>query len=310
MNTQQNSEPTPHRRQRDYCLGTADEYLHGEIGAFEAAARVRDCGLIGKLFAGEVLLDAAAHHAVDDIESAIRESHHILKPLGKIAYDACHVTDLDSVIGAAYRHAQMPLLDAVILERHPPATKVVEESYHKLVNLGRQVIGPGQHLATENTHAAGELIGRTSEIAVLLLGLRFALRKAGPSDWLPLQSFFSEDHGGSSLEFTGKDAWDLNVYVPQDGVPEPEYRLQVKSSRSIWSKARQIFGLPTVHVSDDLSLPERGRVISANIIEECAQELVYPYETPEITRRLDRRTERLLDILEAYKKPESHVVTA
>jgi hypothetical protein len=146
--------------------------------------------------------------------------------------------------------------------------------------------------------SAIEVRGALGEMAILLLAQRYALREVGCEEWLPLQSTFSEDNGGDCLGDSGDFAWDLNIFTPSEdnGLPDKTYNLQIKNFND--ETGDPPLG-PTLYINPDLVLRPDDSWVYGKIIAACDFEAQSPGGSERLTRELNARTERLLNVLEA-----------
>lgn len=284
---------------RAVCLDIANRYLHSEESAEQTARDLTKRGIFGSLLAGEVLVEEASrqkpHMVSPFIKFARQEYEKVLEQAALLSAVDAH-DHANDVARARMRRAQLPILDIIYSKRRFPGQSLVEDMYRKLAKqaLGVVEITSANHASKSDPDI--ELKGIKSELAVLLLAQRCAIRNIGCNEWLPLQSMFSEDHGGDCRKDTDAPAWDMNIFTKaaDDEPPAKTYSIQIKTSRF----GAPAVGVATVYVNHDLLLHPREHCPGQQIIMDCISEIRDPDRSEHITQRLDFRTEKLLDIIE------------
>lgn len=280
----------PKRPPRRPLLEVANQYLHGELSAYNAAGQLTNKGPLGKLLAGEVLLDEAARgerHMASSLLQFAKEN------LGGVVSQTEQGTWKDgydhagSLAKARMRLAQFKALTTVYSKRMMPQRATVQGMYSKLLSRAVTTADTVRLNPHDRLASAIEVRGVLGEMAVLLLAQRYALREADSDVWLPLQSLFSEDSGGDCVMDTDAYAWDLNVLTPGGNGPETTYTLQIKSI----DQGETPKG-PTLYIASDLAL-QPGAIITA-----CDLEAQSPDQATHLTQELDARTEKLLNFFD------------
>lgn len=197
----------------------------------------------------------------------------------------------------------------LLLFREAPSVEALEASYQDQLELAMDLDEDQRYFAKQpktryTKEAFSDLKGALAESSVLLLLQRFTLSKLGDTSWLPLPSFFSHDSSPTSGQTT--NSWDVSVYtnIPHD-ITDPTYKIQVKAHKNHGVQGKQYGNdITEVAVGDDLSIRYGngrtiGQIPSYLIARECWHEQYPDESTMDIfpTERLDKRTERLLDIL-------------
>jgi hypothetical protein len=278
-------------------LSMANKYLHNLVEMPEAVCRLSTMGSFGKFLAGEVqleevskvepciankLIDGARTSFINAVEASRRES-----------FDE----GASNGARAVMRLIQLPVLDAIYAQRRMPGRVMVEAMYSSMAEHALGLVDYALTDRARGARGARELRGIYGEAAVLLLGQRAAIRNPNLdcTKWLPVQSLFSEDHGGDCLRIVDT-SWDVDVFTqiePDDPV-DNSHQLQVKLSGL---DQRVEVGVPTVHVTPDLSLSPNEREVAEKIILECHLERIRPSKSERLTEELNQREDLLLDIL-------------
>ncbi|GAC1387038.1 MAG: hypothetical protein NVS1B7_6170 [Candidatus Saccharimonadales bacterium] len=257
-------------------------------------------GRSGLTIAAGLLLEAAWHtHNVEDAAELIQ--HSSLNYERVISEKVNHYIDQDQS-SALIRLAQMPLYAAIISTGELPDRAIVQQSYSKTLQVGQVLAEEHEHVFRDRQQekpgsksALGELRGNMSELSVLLLGQRFALRADICDEWLPLLSQFSADHS-TRRRAQSTSAYDIDIFMQHGNKPiESAYQLQVKTTKNDCFRTNlpAYKSVSVVHVIPDLARSnERIRV--PTIINECAMETYE--ERAQIN--LDYRSDRLLDLID------------
>lgn len=279
-------------------LEIANAYLQGELQASNAASLLVKGDPFGMLLAGEVLLDQATKDSRHMVSTYVRRAdghfNRVIQETNegfwKDGYD--HAS---SRARAQVRLAQLSVFQLIYAKGILPGRDVTKGMYRNLARLGSQLVESRLQNVTDKYDSAMELRGVVSELSVLLLGQRYALREVGSQEWLPLQSSFSEDNGGSCVERTENFAWDINIFTAgrSGSWPEQTYAFQVKNLKN--NIVNEELG-PTLYVIPDLSLQAGERSTAHYIIRDCNNEMRFP-QAGSVTEALNARTEKLLDFL-------------
>lgn len=206
---------------------------------------------------------------------------------------------------AAMQLACLPLWKRLILtEKNAPLTEI-EAAYNRLLQIGKLSM-----VALEANYDKGRravdldpshLRGGVAEISVLLLLHRFALKQMQANSWVALPSLYSQNRGHASKGAYLRDGWDISVYTQtrSDLPVKRAYKLQVKSRRHLRPHKEYEEDVTVVAVTDDLVLKQGVRVTNNTILHECVSEneAETRKQRKDTSRRLNLRTERLLDIL-------------
>lgn len=280
------------------ALTIANEYLHGELPAQNAAYDLRRQGPFGKLLAGEVLLDQVTTDEPRMVSTRVtlaRRDHEgvVAQTNGgqwRDGYD-----HIGSRVKAQMRLAQIEALAHIYRKSALPPHATVEKMYTKLLENATAALDWARLNRSSKVDSAMELRGTLGKYAVLLLAQRHALQEIGCEDWLPLQSSFSEDHAGDCLTDTGAYAWDLNIFTPGVGnEPQKTYSLKIRNYNDGSSPTPSG---PTLYIYPDLMLRPTEQWTGQQIIASCDLEVRTPDRAARVTQELDARAEKLLDIL-------------
>ena len=275
------------RNTRQTCLEIANDYLSGEVGYGEARHRLARRGSYGNLIAGELALEEA--HKAGKRKSSLVSSYveqagiSYKRTIGTSALETAD-TKLSNILRANVRLAQLSVFNQLFRTLCIPETSTINKMYRDLTKLG--------------AHGLIEVKGTLGELAVLALAQRHSLREVDGQGWLPLQSLFSEDHGGDCLEDKDSSSWDMTIFTQYDHKDplQETYKIQTKSS--LYSP-RATGDITTVSIRPDLLLyPEEGthRVVS-EILVGCMFEISKPDRAQRVTHQLDKRTEQMLDVI-------------
>lgn len=268
-----------------------------------AIGNLECCGPSGLVFAGDACLEMAFSTMNDN------EKLSWLDRAGQnwrkcIEQQPLYSTKLNSDSAAASMQlAHENVYRWLNLLHTLPPQKVVEQTYLNILDLGSDFL-TRQQLKDTNARDREEsqsLRGSLSELSVLALLHRFALRQMDDQSWLAVPALTTENCGTRSYSLDSYK-WDISVLTQADNSQPPErtYEIQVKSSDKQYGKDRVTYNkdLTLVHISPDLALAVDGPQVSNTrngILQECLSELLN--DDQEATARLDERTEKLLEIL-------------
>lgn len=280
-------------------LAIANQYLEGADRA-EVVNQLSSKGSLGSLLAAEIVID----YAIDDKPSMastwLTVADGLLKdcqkkpekedPLNPGLIPTPHAR-------AAMRLPQLSLIQCLIRNQRLPSESSVSRSYSQLVGVGHRIATNYRYETKINNDHAKEIGGLLGEIAVLGLAMRFSLTSGIGSDtWLPLQSRFRDDHGGSCKPGSGQDkknpCFDMDIFTASEGrSPEKTYAIQIKGY-----DFGQGNDSPVLFIDPNLRINSAERHIPTLIINELNYELDPRIRyTTRITDNLDKRTGRLLD---------------
>jgi hypothetical protein len=287
-------------------LEFANAYLHGERSARDVAATLVKRGPFGKLVAGEIIVDEACKSTPSNVTSSMNAGKGFLYTAAQVARDPQYsgpsigITYETEHAKAKMRMAQIIALEVIHGKQRLPSERTATTMYEELVRLAGRTVDVVREKGPSRTEDAIELRGVVGEMAVLLLAQRAAIKVIGCEEWLPLQSLYSEDHGGDCIALLTADSsprWDMNVFTRSDSTKPPDrsYEVQIKS----WPKEHEtvpVIAPYTIYVATDLAVRPGEPKVSHHIIEECLYEQS-PECPPWVLTNLEQRTEGLLNIL-------------
>jgi len=191
---------------------------------------------------------------------------------------------------------QLPLMSYLACFGELPPQRLIEKCYQDTVTAAERMVEifPGKNKVTTDS---GHLVGIITEAAVLLLAQRFTLRQIGDNSWLALHSLYSQDNG-NGRRYKVSTAWDMTVFTEGDQGPVGSYFVEIKASADSFRDRKRnrgfAEGITPVFFAPDLQIPGATGMAQLHTVKELAKELK---GDPSVTSNLDRRTERLLDIL-------------
>lgn len=261
------------------------------------------CGPSGLVFAGDACLEMAFSTQNDNekLSWLDRASQNWRKCIDQ---QPLYCTKLNSDSAAARTQlAHENVYRWISLLHNLPPQKVVEQTYLNILDLGSDFLTRQQikDTSARDMEDSQSLRGSFSELSVLALLHRFALRQMDDQSWLAVPALITENCGTRSYIFNSYK-WDISVLTQPDNSQPPErtYEIQVKSSVKQYGNERKSYNknLTLVHISPDLALAVDGPQVSNtrnSILQECFSELLN--DDQEATARLDERTEKLLEII-------------
>lgn len=250
--------------------------------------------------AGAMFLDVATSDALpaeQKVEYIVRAHHNWENTLQLTAVINQHPTEESHQ--ASVGLACLPLWQRLAIERKNPSLSKLEVAYKSLIGIGTVSLAGYRSLGEKGVSYVdpkrGDLRGRMSEISVLLLLQRFALREMASSDWLAVPSLISQDINRGTKASPSSKAWDLSVFTQ----PSPEaasdlsYKIQVKTKRT----PKHVYDpdITVVDYSTDLTSHAGSSTPIGIIIRQCAEE--QETDSDRVTSELDRATEKLLEVL-------------
>ena len=204
--------------------------------------------------------------------------------------------------------ASLPSYLELMYGNRIPDQKVQQTMYTKLCDVALKAysLQSSEKTNSEPTTNGRVAIGIGAELAVLLLHQRFTIQRLGDnSQMLALPSRLSEDHGvrRRNRKNPAANGWDISVMTmyPNDREPVLRYKVQVKSSAHAASyREGYAKDIISVNANEDLMIGKKerrlGRTLIRTIPIECNSELKGMADEW-TTKRLDRRTDKLLEIL-------------
>ncbi len=278
------------------CRIIANAYLQNKIHLLEATNRLSHYGSNGQYIAAELCLVKAATSIPTQASSWLILAQKKLEN----AFDTNNHND-NLKLKTYERLLQLNILKTILIDHDLPSEKIVYDEYSKLVSISSYYLDKLVNQSPYNDREKQSLVGKLGEIAVLALAQRWALREIGTKDWLPIQSFFHEDHGGNCLYVTNQPAWDITIYESKLDPLNPvqqTHKIQIKNSHPQIQERSNHNNIPTIYINDDLASYPNEPSVFRNILLSCNYELMYPTKAQRLSRELNDRTEKLLNILD------------
>ncbi|MFO0920256.1 MAG: hypothetical protein U0451_01130 [Candidatus Saccharimonadales bacterium] len=258
--------------------------------------------------AGALALDVASKSSIDDAER-IYWLQRANQSWSRISAKVSKTGNLThGAVNSAIHHATLPAYQVMLLSETLPDFKVRNRMYDNLCQIGECAIGKFSELTTQertrlNIERQMRLAGTIGELSILLMLQRFARNKLNNREQLTLPSRLSEDNGinrraGSPIA----KAWDINIFqqFDTDDIIDNPFKIQVKTRKPRHQKHYSYNDeITLVHIREDLFVADKenhDKLSPLTIIRE----LIHDYRgsaTKTLLRRLDNRTEKLLDIL-------------
>lgn len=298
---------------REYKHGA--KYTHkaikGSIEPVEAYKQLSKLTADQKVVAGHLALEIAREYspahtdetaqwleaAVDSFKRAAIESR-----LGGVAY---LLTLSEAELGMIHARAIEPLLVSEKL----PNLKVAQATHKLYLQQARRLAQTRQlMLETKQYGFAQDALGKMGELAVLALCQRFAIREVGPESWFPYHASLFEDNANIANNAKYNHAWDISIYTDvEQGDPQLDYRLQVKSTLNARENRPDAPGISRVHIKPDLltDIDKTAPDTIVHILGQCEAELTSRNPNIVVSARLDSQTERLLDIIDLNSEPRA-----
>lgn len=202
---------------------------------------------------------------------------------------------------ARIQKAMLPFR-AWIIEGKLPPDKVSNIVYGKTIEEAHRLARAyKEQPVLEGSRKVTDAIGFMAELSVWCLLSRFSQREGVGSDtFTPTLSTLSDDRK-NTWRSAVNHSWDVGVFTEGAmGIPELTYRVQVKAGSSGIDKQRcggDEEGITTVWVGRDLAMEPSEVNAYSEIIFEAFDEVRGVDSQNRVSDRLDRRTEKLLDIL-------------
>jgi hypothetical protein len=256
--------------------------------------------------AGAIALDLAARsdNTPDEQISWLVRSHD----LWQRAIDRSTRTGAveDATIHSAIGLAALPSYSELLYGKRIADSGIQQRMYADLSSIALLTDGYWTSaVAKGDNDARGDAAGIMAELAVLLLHQRFVIQRLGDDSMLSLPSRISEDRGPTRRRGSHvSDGWDVSILTKSpDGEPVLTYKVQVKThSKTKGRKFIYADDITEVRVNNDLKIAHDASSAETvpmplrAIILDCNDELLGSADSATI-KRLDERTEKLLDIL-------------
>jgi hypothetical protein len=293
-----------------------DEYQIGRISPEQAIKFFENKRAVGPLLGGQIAIEAASK--AEDNDSMVRfilqadellkksETNGLLRSAGRIT---------DNVATAKIFRANLPAY-ATIFSNKLPSEQASRKIYSKIVTIGYQLCE--QKIINNQQNKNFNEITPTciDKIAIESLLSREALKHVDAmrkdSDQLIENSWFAIP---ATLSFYRQNPtfnnpgylWDLEIYsnpmawefeVITENPIELTTRIQVRDSDHRKPGRITDYSICRVNVNPDLFIFEEGKQkISPSILDDCFREIERSDDCSEATKRLDKRTELLLEAL-------------
>jgi len=280
------------------ALSHADDYLKGTIDIDEATHKLEKRKAFGRYLIGELVLEKSS-------ESSPRDSNHWLafaRRNFKFARDSLDPrTTLPLRAKSGSKLNQLDIFKGIHVNNKLPVLSLTSESYKNILFETKKYQDIADTSPTSKINEDLEMRGHLGVMAVLLLLQRFSMNEMEEGTWTPLQSYFSEDHGGSCLSKSDIPTWDINIFTKL-GRDEPinkTYNLQVKSNKNAYTLAKDR-GADTIYIREDLRLSQYEQRVASFIIHAAYFEMTRPNDSSRISYDLDSRTEKLLEKIDSF----------
>ena len=269
----------------------------GKIDLLEASQLFKNSGIEGKLLAGEALLELGTK--AQDIDTAhtyyalANEEFRMVDCLGAngparlSAYVARARIEASFILARAYMGSENGL---------PPNNGDLAHKIDQTM-LGALGLVSGKYFEAESITDRAVLSGQLAELGVLSLFKRFERQNINDQSYYAIPSLFTEDRW-LLRESDPREPWDISVYT-DTGEPKPNlnYRIQVKNYDA---PIKRVEGssLSWVNVGHDLAVYDGEQYVCVHIAREILAEW-HEGKTNRATYNLNKRTERLLDTIDA-----------
>lgn len=292
------------KNNRFACLDVANQYLHGTLGYGEAKGRLHKKGSFGRLLIGEIALEEA--NIAGNRRSSLASSYvYQAREYFSQAFSGFDNEPADSRLSnqlrAGLRIAQLDVLGSLVQRQKIPTPEIIESMYGKVVRLGASTLRANRNSLTDRQITQTEVKGVLSEMAILALTQRHAVREAAAEGWLPVQSLFSEDHGGDCrYDDKTKPAWDMTIFTQYHAGDPLEATYKVQAKTSLYD-AREDGEVSTISIMPDLQLMtgENSSSILGSVLLGCEFELDNPDQAASrLSAELDQRTSQIFNIID------------
>jgi hypothetical protein len=279
----------------------ANDFINDNITLDLALFRLGNRGLYGTYLAGELLLEEASSSSGQHRAIKLKRANHKFTYVQNLRERVSNNRDFVTTARASLRKQQIPIFHSMLANYRLPNQQIMEDRYEGLVRLSNSLLDHSTEYRYAKDDDAIELRGILGEMAVLLLLQRFAINELPESSWIPVQSYFSEDHGGNCISTTTKPAWDINIFTQLDKTEpiQQTYKIQVKTHEKDFLPYQES-ALDIININQDLSLDEKESRIASLIIRSCLAEKKNPNNCERIASMLDERTDRMLDKIDSF----------
>ena len=196
-------------------LTILERFKNGEIDPARAASKL-DRTSQGKLWAGEIALEQAFLD-MDDPEKVIDHLTYAVERFSRVEEVAAYFATKTSravLARAAIQSALIPVYAWMTLCGQLPPTKsqVTEKAHGDTITIGYQLTkaySSGKYVSEDEKPY---MSGMISEVAILALLQRFAIREVGGNTFSPILSTLREDRRNNSGS-TVNHGWDISVFT-------------------------------------------------------------------------------------------------
>ncbi len=272
---------------------------NGSIDLLEASRLFKNTGIQGMVLAGEALLDQATK--TTNLEEA--QTHYVdaINVLKTVEYLSANGPDNLAAYVARARIIESFIPARAYMgseKRLPPNDgSIFRNIYQTLVE--EMVRLRDAYRKVDYRPDKALLIGQLGELTVLSLLTRFEVQNINDQSYCALPSLFTEDRQ-LNLSLNSFGPWDISIYTHM-GEKEPRltYRLQVKNQCEASTREEGYTDLSWVDLRRDLALYSSESHVDTKIAEDMATEFYFNNANHQVTRRLNIRTEKLLDVIDA-----------
>jgi len=293
-NTEQYLNGTRYRDMK--AFGVADSYLKNEIDIEEAINGLKRSGF-GKFLIGEIAIEQSSQVKPSEAPYWLRVARGNYNSVIRSNDPKIHLATKSK---AELRIAQLSLFREVNFYERLPNHDKTYEAYKQILGLSKELLDYSSIAPYSKNNVDIEIRGIIGEAAVLLMLQRFSMREMPEATWAPLQSYFSEDHGGTCISKSDKPSWDINIFTQlgRDEPIEKTYQIQVKNIKNLYSRDCSE-SQEVIYIREDLRLSKDEKPISS-IIHSLDIENERPDSAERITKMLDERTEKMLDKIDSF----------
>jgi len=279
----------------------ANNYLQEKENLAGTINKLGRRGIYGHYLAGEILLEKASQSKGLERNYQLKKAYSSLyestNPDETILYESDYVTSTK----ARLRKHQLPAFHHMLARYQLPNNSNLAAIYSNLVANSNELLEYSNRNPRSQDSTSIEARGVLGEMTILLLLQRFALNNMPEGTWTPLQSYFSEDHGGNCIANTDVPSWDINIFTQLEKKAKinKTYSLQIKANMNDYCMAGNKEA-DTIYILEDLRLNPNEHRIGGAIIKACQIELEEASDSERITNILEERTERLMDKLDTF----------
>jgi hypothetical protein len=203
------------------------DYLDERLDAQTAIKACHRHGALGHLFAGDI----GFQQAIREPHRAERWANLAVTEYAKAARYMSDTPDADSAHAthATVKLAQMSVMTSLLFDKKMPSEQTVNQAYEHTVlaghELGSTMVITNGNQVRKHHH---ETIGYLSELGILAMGQRYALRQKITDCWLPVEATPDQNHTTVTNSLDLRNSWDVSI-VCQSGSEQPkiDYKLQV-----------------------------------------------------------------------------------